>query len=504
MFNTLTQEIHRQTDQLFIGTRFCKATKVYYKKRGAIKTCAILLAGVSTAVYSFAASYFCAEGVIRSYSDVHNRNGTFEGLQGIGNTGEWTSLPILSTLALCALTMEFIHEAEYYKISSIAKKWLIKSKGDEENPQEVSDEIYSEMHLLLDDYIRKIPFSKELYSLTLIKIFRKASYDCQTKTYLQDLLLEKVLKQIQIELDEKRSINHHVQRVYRGLTANRLGGTVEKILSIVGGGILPLIFIYTGICSWVGEGPLAKVIYIKKQNLSEVGHFGEWLMNAVQAIAIASIFYRKCLLHEGDYVIIREIFEKYIGELASDLEVDTDLYNRLCSIANEKLSQVAGSCAFKKLPGDYRFQKIMKKNVNQAEPFIATRQHHDAELAEDYVEVISDLVEEKNEAKICDISKHFGVSHVTVIRAIDRLKKKGLLQEGASIALTKEGVSLAKRCKQRHQFLLHYLQALGVPKEAAAIDVEGMEHHISKVTMKAFSKHLKILKSKSKKSVSEL
>lgn len=140
----------------------------------------------------------------------------------------------------------------------------------------------------------------------------------------------------------------------------------------------------------------------------------------------------------------------------------------------------------------------MKKKCPKAEPFIETRNRHVSQLAEDYVEVISDLIKLKGAAKVCDIAKHIGVSHVSVIRAVDRLKKKGYLQEDSLILLTKEGADLAERCKERHENLLIYLQALGVPEDVAAIDVEGMEHHISDVTMKAFSRHLKNLNKISK------
>jgi DtxR family manganese transport transcriptional regulator len=134
----------------------------------------------------------------------------------------------------------------------------------------------------------------------------------------------------------------------------------------------------------------------------------------------------------------------------------------------------------------------MKKKANQAKPFIATRSHHGSELAEDYVEIIYDLIENTGEARVRDIATHFGVSHVTVIRSVDRLQKKGyvLTQQHQPITLTPKGKKLAKLCKERHQFLLHYLTSLGVPEEIAQVDVEGMEHHISPQTMEAFKMQL--------------
>jgi DtxR family manganese transport transcriptional regulator len=135
----------------------------------------------------------------------------------------------------------------------------------------------------------------------------------------------------------------------------------------------------------------------------------------------------------------------------------------------------------------------MKKPSLRAKPFIETRNHHESELAEDYVEIISDLILLKGEARVLDIAEYLGVSHVTVIRTIERLRKKGFLQTSSHqpVVLTTEGEKLAKFCKERHQFLLNYLITLGVPENIAAIDVEGMEHHVSETTMNAFRKHLK-------------
>lgn len=134
----------------------------------------------------------------------------------------------------------------------------------------------------------------------------------------------------------------------------------------------------------------------------------------------------------------------------------------------------------------------MTKKCPRAEPFIATRNHHLSELAEDYVEIISELLSAKGEAKICDIAKHFGVSHVTVIRTVERLKKKGYINSAQHqpLTLTEEGHKLAAFSKERHLFLLKFLTFLGVPGHIAAIDVEGMEHHVSPATMDAFQKHM--------------
>ena len=129
----------------------------------------------------------------------------------------------------------------------------------------------------------------------------------------------------------------------------------------------------------------------------------------------------------------------------------------------------------------------------RAESFIATRRHHLLEIAEDYVELVADLIQSEGEARICDLADRLGVSHVTVVRTVQRLQQKGYFhaQPHKPITLTEKGKQLADFSKSRHDFLFGYLISIGVPEEIAAIDAEGMEHHISVETLEAFRNQLK-------------
>jgi DtxR family transcriptional regulator, manganese transport regulator len=133
----------------------------------------------------------------------------------------------------------------------------------------------------------------------------------------------------------------------------------------------------------------------------------------------------------------------------------------------------------------------MKNPSERAKSFIATREHHLSEIAEDYVEIISDLLLQKGKARVCDLAKFLGISHVTVIRTIERLKKQELVNttKDHPITLTAKGSELALFCKQRHLFLLKYLISLGVPTHIAEIDAEGMEHHVSPETLQALKRN---------------
>ncbi len=122
-----------------------------------------------------------------------------------------------------------------------------------------------------------------------------------------------------------------------------------------------------------------------------------------------------------------------------------------------------------------------------------TRMAHAQERAQDYVEVIADLIESEGEARATDIAKALGVTHVTVIRTVQRLQREGLVttRPYRSIFLTDAGRRLAARAKVRHEKVVEFLRAIGVSEEVAQLDAEGIEHHVSPETLAAFERFLR-------------
>ncbi|MEI6339948.1 MAG: manganese-binding transcriptional regulator MntR [Verrucomicrobiota bacterium] len=122
-----------------------------------------------------------------------------------------------------------------------------------------------------------------------------------------------------------------------------------------------------------------------------------------------------------------------------------------------------------------------------------TRMVHAQERAQDYVEAIADLIAAQGEARATDLAKSLGVTHVTVIRTVQRLQREGLVttQPYRSIFLTESGRRLAAKTKARHERVVVFLEALGVSSATARVDAEGIEHHVSPETMAAFEKFLK-------------
>jgi DtxR family manganese transport transcriptional regulator len=122
-----------------------------------------------------------------------------------------------------------------------------------------------------------------------------------------------------------------------------------------------------------------------------------------------------------------------------------------------------------------------------------TRKDHSQELAQDYVEMIAELITKTGEARVTDLAHGLGVTHVTANRTIKRLQRQGLVttEPYRSIFLTPPGRNLANESRERHEVVVRFLTALGIPAAVAESDAEGIEHHVSRETLAAFVRHLR-------------
>ena len=125
--------------------------------------------------------------------------------------------------------------------------------------------------------------------------------------------------------------------------------------------------------------------------------------------------------------------------------------------------------------------------------FEQVRNARNSETAEDYTEMIADLIRNAGEARAVDLAKHFGVTGPTVNSIIRRLVRDGLVisKPYRSIFFTDKGQILADYCKKRHEIVYDFLIKIGVNSDTAKNDAEGIEHHVSAETLSVFEKYNK-------------
>ena len=117
---------------------------------------------------------------------------------------------------------------------------------------------------------------------------------------------------------------------------------------------------------------------------------------------------------------------------------------------------------------------------------------------EDYLEVISELVELKGYATPLDISNYMNVSPPSVTKMLRRLDEDKYIDytKYQGLKLTSLGKNIASEIRQKHSDLLEFFEMLGIDNSTANQDVEGMEHHLNPKTTRRLRKFILFLKSK--------
>lgn len=114
------------------------------------------------------------------------------------------------------------------------------------------------------------------------------------------------------------------------------------------------------------------------------------------------------------------------------------------------------------------------------------------ESAENYLETILMLKEEKGAVRSIDIARKMDFSKPSISRAMSLLRENGYItmdREGL-IDLTDAGMEIASRIYERHRFLSKWLMALGVSPETAAEDACRIEHDVSDETFQKIKEHI--------------
>jgi len=129
----------------------------------------------------------------------------------------------------------------------------------------------------------------------------------------------------------------------------------------------------------------------------------------------------------------------------------------------------------------------LREVKRQARGFESVRRAHQREVTEDYVELIADLLDAVGEARVVDLAARLGVTAATVNSTLQRLVREGLVrkQRYRSIFLTEAGRALAEQARERHRVVRDFLLVLGIQRETAESEAEGIEHHIGTHTLAA-------------------
>ena len=108
-----------------------------------------------------------------------------------------------------------------------------------------------------------------------------------------------------------------------------------------------------------------------------------------------------------------------------------------------------------------------------------------SQSAEDYLERIHALIEEKGYARVVDIASSLEVKQASVTSMVQKLGELGYLnyEKYRGLILTEKGRAVACKIQQRHETLSRFFSLFGLDRETQQRDIEGIEHHLSPATV---------------------
>lgn len=108
-----------------------------------------------------------------------------------------------------------------------------------------------------------------------------------------------------------------------------------------------------------------------------------------------------------------------------------------------------------------------------------------SQSAEDYLERIHELIEEKGYARVVDIASSLRVKQASVTSMVQKLGELGYLnyEKYRGLILTEKGRTIACNIQKRHETLSRFFSLLGLDADTQKHDIEGIEHHLSPATV---------------------
>jgi Mn-dependent DtxR family transcriptional regulator len=112
-----------------------------------------------------------------------------------------------------------------------------------------------------------------------------------------------------------------------------------------------------------------------------------------------------------------------------------------------------------------------------------------SQSAEDYLERIHELINDKGYARVVDIASSLQVKQASVTSMVQKLGELGYLnyEKYRGLVLTEKGRAVASNIQKRHTTLSRFFSLFGLATETQQKDIEGIEHHLSPSTVEVLA-----------------
>ncbi len=114
---------------------------------------------------------------------------------------------------------------------------------------------------------------------------------------------------------------------------------------------------------------------------------------------------------------------------------------------------------------------------------------------EDYIRAIYELSRNKGFTRVKEISSELGVKPSSVTEMLKKLSDMGyvLYVKRLFVRLTEKGQQEAERIIERHETLVKFLRAIGVPEDVALKDACVIEHTLHPMTVRQLKNFVKFI-----------
>jgi hypothetical protein len=284
--------------------------------------CAFL---VVSSLVGLALAVFCMEGVTRSFLEVGEDMRYIVHVRYLGDAGGWMSLAIFCVVAVKIIWERIMAEGEWVELSEICNDchdWKF-------------------VLALFMDARQRCFFRKSIATTYLTAIEA-----CKHHTPPDIARLQQLLEDIAFCLQrEKIRLGRRCCLSWGGI---RKRGCCAISVATVFGLIFPIALAANVVLSLVGEVGLGYELFIERDELTDIGHFGEWPINAIEAAVTGVLFLSYFLLSDGDYEFAKYV---YIARLH---EVDDNVSRQaLVDVATNELMDLAGQSGFRFLPPEF-------------------------------------------------------------------------------------------------------------------------------------------------------
>src|SRR5215813_9744083 len=108
-----------------------------------------------------------------------------------------------------------------------------------------------------------------------------------------------------------------------------------------------------------------------------------------------------------------------------------------------------------------------------------------SQSAEDYLERIHELIEQKGYARVVDIASSLKVKQASVTSMVQKLAEAGYLEyeKYRGLVLTDKGREVARKIQNRHATLSRFCSLFGLEAETQRQDIERIGQNLSPATV---------------------